>query len=195
MRRGDRNDPDTDPFSPFYGRRGMDGRRGLADLRMQQGFPQNPRMTPGLGLGRPYGGLNPRRNLMNCYQGPTPPPTDGAKKWVLETCGNSLEEATGSMKIRGIPDDFPQFVVNRPTMQLQTAFKNSKSKHRSVSRLMFHGTPLPNLQPILQGGFKGGQDGAVWVAREPSTSLMYALKGKWIPAGGSRELPLGGDWL
>jgi hypothetical protein len=41
---------------------------------------------------------------------------------------------------------------------------------------MFHGTPLPNLQPILQGGFKGGRLGNVWVAKEPLTSLGYALK-------------------
>jgi hypothetical protein len=205
MRRRDRYDPDSDPLNPFYGRRGRDGRRGPADLYMQRGFPQNPRAGPRLMPGGPYGGLSPRNpdprmNLMNPYRRMNPmngyqppPPMDDVKKWILETCGGNLEEATGSMKIRHFPDEIPQFVVHKPTMKLQTAFKDRKSKKRSGSRLMFHGTPLSNLQPILQGGFKGGHDGAVWIAREPSTSLMYALKGMFTmfaDEGGSRAAEL-----
>jgi hypothetical protein len=191
MRRGDRNDPDTDPFSPFYGRRGRDGRQGLADHYRQRDFPQNPRAAPRLTPDGPYGGLSPRNpdprmNLMNPYQRMNPmngqqgqaplPPMDDVKKWVLETCGGNLEEATGSMKIKDIPDDIAQFVVHKPTMKLQTAFKDRKRKNMYESSLMFHGTPLPNLQPILEGGFKGGHDGAVWVAKEPLISLGYALR-------------------
>lgn len=198
MRRGDRSDPETDPFSPLYGRRGRDGGQGLANLRMQQGLLRNPRLTPGLGPGGLYGGLTPRNpdprmnernpyqianpkmnlmNLMNGYQGQASlPPTDDVKKWVIETCGGNLEEATGSMKIKDIPDEIAQFVVHKPTMKLHTAFKDRKSQNRSGSSLMFHGTSLQNLQPILQGGFKGGNDGAVWVAKEPITSIRYALK-------------------
>jgi len=203
MRRGDRSNPDTDLFSPFYGRRGRNGRQELADLRMQRGFLRNPRLTPGLGPGGLYGGLisrmnernpcqiaNPRMNPMNGHQGQASlPPTDDVKKWVLETYGGNLEEATGSMKIKDIPDEIAQFVVHKPTMKLQTAFKERKSQNRSGSSLMFHGTPLPNLQPILQGGFKGGGDGAVWVAEEPMTSIMYALKSVvWGRAFAGREV-------
>jgi hypothetical protein len=128
----------------------------------------------------PYLIANPSMNLMNLmngYQGQVSlPPADDVKKWVLETCGGNLEEATGSMKIKDFPDEIAQFVVHKPTMKLQTAFKDRKSQNRSGSSLMFHGTPLQNLQPILQGGFKGGIYGAVWVAKEPITSIKYALK-------------------
>jgi hypothetical protein len=109
---------------------------------------------------------------------------DEVKKWVMETCGSLLQEATGSLKIRGFPDDTPQFIVHKPEMQLQTAFEQRKSRLGS-SKLVFHGTPLPNLQPILQGGFKGGRDGAVWVAKDPLTSVGYALKGRM---GGGRRM-------
>jgi hypothetical protein len=137
--------------------------------------------------------MNPyqRMNPMNGQQGQAPlPPMDDVKKWVLETCGGNLEEATGSMKIKEIPDKIAQFVVHKPTMNLQTAFKDRKRKDRYGSSLMFHGTPLSNLQPILQGGFKGGHDGAVWVAKEPLISLGYALRaarwGVFFGRGGDR---------
>jgi hypothetical protein len=85
------------------------------------------------------------------------------------------------MKIRGIPHDIPQFIVHKPTMHLQTSFK--EKKRSSGSKLMFHGTPLPNLQPILQNGFEGGRDGMVYAAKEPSLSISYALKGRRVVEG------------
>jgi hypothetical protein len=165
-------------FEGLYGRRGGSGRRD--DRRMRQRFLECPGMLPGF---VPCG-LNPRNpnpmfaqpriNPVNSGQSQGPPSSmDEVKKWVIETCGGHLEEATGSMKIRGIPDDIPQFVVHKPATQLQTVFKDRKS--RLGSMLMFHGTPLPNLQPILQGGFRPG---VVWVAREPSWSIGFALKGQ-----------------
>jgi hypothetical protein len=102
-------------------------------------------------------------------------------RWVLETCGGNMEEATGSMEIRRIPHDFPQFVVYRPTIQLQTSFKERNS--RSRPSLMSHGTPVPNLHSILQGGFNPG---AVWVAKEPRFSMFFALKGPMIVDRGGR---------
>jgi hypothetical protein len=210
MRRGDRHGPDSNQFSLYYGRRGGDGRRGLGSHYMQRDFPQNPRVAPRPTPGGPYGDLSPRNpgprmdlmnryqrmNQMNGQQGQAPlPPMDDVKKWVLETCGDNLEEVTGSMKIKDIPGDIAQFVVHKPTIKLQAAFKDRKRKNRYGSSLMFHGTPLPNLQPILQGGFKGGRDGAVWVAKEPLISLGYALKaamwgggarGAFLEGGGGR---------
>jgi hypothetical protein len=146
-------------FEELYGSRG--GSRRRDDRRMRQRFLESPRMLPRF----VPGGLNPRdpnpmfaqprMNPMNSGQGQgSPPSMDEVKKWVIETCSGHLEEATGSMKIRGIPDDIPQFVVHKPAAQLQTAFKDRKSRLGSI--LMFHGTPLPNLQPILQGGFRPG---------------------------------------
>jgi hypothetical protein len=93
------------------------------------------------------------------------------------------------MKIRGVLDDFPQFVVHKPTLQLQTAFKERKSMFGS--RLMFHGTPLLNIQLILQGGFKAGEDGHFWAAKEPLVSVSFALKGERA-AGRIGALKVGG---
>jgi hypothetical protein len=174
MRRGIRYNPDTDPF---YGRRGGDGRRA-------RGFVNIPGMTPGLAPGGLRPVLNPRMSPWNPLQGQPIPPMNDVVRWVLETCGGNLEEATGSMEIRGVPHDFAQFVVHRPTIQLQTSFKERKS--RSRPSLMFHGTPVPNLQSILQDGFNPG---VVWVAKEPRFSMFFALKGPMIVdrGGGLRE--------
>jgi hypothetical protein len=171
MRRGIRYNPDTDPF---YGRRGGDRRRARPYLNI-------PGMTPGLAPGGLRPVLNPRMSPWNPLQGQLIPPMNDVVRWVLETCGGNLEEATGSMKIRDIPYDFPQFVVHRPTIQLQTSFKERKS--RSRPSLMFHGTPVPNLQSILQGGFNPG---AIWVAKEPRFSMFFALKGPMIVDRGGR---------
>jgi hypothetical protein len=180
----------------LYDHRGRNGRRG--DHGMRQQYPENPGMVPGYGpwaLNRPRAlnpmFANPRMNTVNSGQGQVvPPPTasmDEVKKWVIETCGSQLEEATGSMKIRGIPDVILQFVVHKPATQLQAAFTDRKM--RQASRLMFHGTPLPNLQPILQGGFRHGE---VWVAAEPSYSFRFALKGQGFAEQRRRLIANGG---
>jgi hypothetical protein len=169
MPRGIRYYPDTDPFN---------GRRG--DDRRARYFLNIPGMTPGLAPAGSFPVLNPNMSSRNPLQGQPTPPMYDVVRWVLETCGGNLEEATGSMKIRGIPHIFPQFVVHRPTIQLQTSFKERKS--RSKSSLMFHGSPLPNLQSILQGGFNPG---VVWVAKEPRSSVIFALKGPmYVDRGG-----------
>jgi hypothetical protein len=140
---------------------------------MRQRILESPGMMPGFAPNPMF--TNPRMNPIYAGQGQASfPSMDEVKNWVMETCSSQLEEATGSLKIREFPDDIPQFVVHKPTMQLQTAFKHRKS--RLGSKLVFHGTPLPNLQSILQGGFKRGHDGAVWVAREPLNSVSYSLK-------------------
>jgi hypothetical protein len=179
----------------LYDRRGRNGRQG--DRGMLQRFRENPRVVPGYvprGLNpRALNPMfaNPRMNLMNSGQGQAVPPPnasmDEVKKWVIETCGSQLEEATGSMKIRGVPDVILQFVVHKPTTQLQTAFTDRKM--RRASRLMFHGTPLPNLQPILQSGFRPG---VVWVAAEPSYSFRFALKGQGFADHRRRLIANGG---
>ena len=152
---------------------------------MRQRILESPGMMPGFAPNPMF--TNPRMNPMYAGQGQASfPSMDEVKNWVMETCSSQLEEATGSLKIRGFPDDIPQFVVHKPTMQLQTAFKHRKS--RLGSKLVFHGTPLPNLQSILQGGFKRGHDGAVWVAREPLNSVSYSLKGH---RGGGRSILFG----
>ena len=158
----------------LYGRRRGDGRRD--DRRMRQRILESPGIMPGFAPNPMF--ANTKMNPMYAGRGRgSSPSMDEVKNWLMETCGSQLEEATGSLKIRGFPDDITQFVVHKPTMQLQTAFKHRKS--RLGSKLVFHGTPLPNLQSILQGGFKCGLDGAVWVAREPLNSVFYALKGRY----------------
>ena len=92
-------------------------------------------------------------------------------QWVLQTCSQWLEEATGSMKIRGFSDDFGQFIVKNPTPRLQAEFASRNRGSDAV--LMFHGTPIKNLGAILQNGFKPG---GTWVAEEPGFSVGYALK-------------------
>jgi hypothetical protein len=131
MHRRDRYDLDSDPFSLYYGSTGGGGRPGPADHYRQRDFPQDPRAAPRLTPGGPYGGLNPgnfrpRMDLTSPMNMMNVPPMDDVKKWVLETCGGNLEEATGSMKIRDIPDEIVQFVVHKPTRKLQTAFKDRK---------------------------------------------------------------------
>ncbi|KAF8854002.1 hypothetical protein BDZ45DRAFT_747980 [Acephala macrosclerotiorum] len=114
-------------------------------------------------------------------------PMKDVVKWVLEHCGDHLEEATGSMKIAGIPDSFAQLIVTKPNATLHNAFAAKKSN----SRLMFHGTPLSNLEYILKDGFNTKE---VWAANEPITSLRYALKGNAPLAGrfAGMQRPRGG---
>lgn len=135
---------------------------------------------PPLG-GHPFDGPDRLGGIPNSINQPAGSLQD-VVKWALETCGNNLEEATGRMKISGIPDDFGQLVVSKPTPGLQAAFAQRAS--RSRPKLMFHGTPLRNLRSILRDGFGGGgtsfnvgsRSYEVWVAEEPAFSVSYALK-------------------
>jgi len=142
----------------------------------------SPLGSPPLGA-HPFGGQDWLGGIPNSINQPAASLQD-VVKWVLETCGNNLEEATGRMKIKGIPDDFGQLVVSKPTPGLQAAFAQRAA--RSSPILMFHGTPLRNLWSILRDGFWGGtpsglsrsrlRSGQVWVAEEPGFSVSYALK-------------------
>lgn len=105
-----------------------------------------------------------------------------------------LREATGEMRITGVPAEFPQLIVTRPTMKLQAAFVERERRSREGrGSLMFHGTPIRNLLPILRDGFNGSgsrdpnrhpivynpradMDRGVWLAMEPSFSVDFALK-------------------
>lgn len=83
-------------------------------------------------------------------------------------------EATGSLKIRGMPDSVIQFVVSKPTPELAKAFARRKAAKRGKSILLFHGTRLPNIRDILLTNFTPSIGAAVWMAAEPAVSYDYA---------------------
>lgn len=92
---------------------------------------------------------------------------------LCNTHGVHLAEATGSLKIKGMPSSVVQFVVSKPTPELQQAFAVQKAAKNGKSILLFHGTRLPNLRDILLTSFTT-KSGKVWTAGEPWIPWDYA---------------------
>ena len=93
--------------------------------------------------------------------------------WICNKYGDQLKEATGSLKIKAMPSSVVQFVVSKPTKELQDAFLVRKAAKKGKSILVFHGTRLPNLRDILQTNFNANY-GPVWTSGQPWISWDYA---------------------
>jgi hypothetical protein len=94
--------------------------------RRARDFLNIPGMTPGLAPGGLRPALNHRMSPMNPLQDQPIPPMYDVIRWVLETCGGNVEEATGSMEIRGIHMTFP----NLSFIDQQHSFKPISRKGR-----------------------------------------------------------------
>jgi hypothetical protein len=80
------------------------------------------------------------------------------------------------LKISGMPAAVHQFIVAKNVPELQESFDAEMKRSKSQSRLLFHGTDMHFLLPILRQGFKPSVGGLLFMAEEPICSYGYAFK-------------------
>lgn len=103
--------------------------------------------------------------------------------WLLTTYRGFLASAPPTLKIPGMPN-VTQFVLASSTPELEAAFA-AHLRRSQRTRVVFHGTSLSRLSPILRQGLQvittkkfqrnGAAYGAgIYIAENPHTALSYA---------------------
>lgn len=90
-------------------------------------------------------------------------------KWICDEFKDMFSIPTDEQKVPGLPDTVPQFIINQHPADRVATFQRSFAKAGSNSMLIFHGTNLDSVMPILKTGFRG----EVWMAEEPRVSYGY----------------------
>lgn len=100
--------------------------------------------------------------------------------WMFKNCGNDVIVASDHFEIRGMSKPVDQFLLIKPDKKRHQTFLNGMKKALSKSILLFHGTPLSNLYPILRDGFTPSYDERFglgnFMAEEPKLSYDFAFK-------------------
>ena len=104
--------------------------------------------------------------------------------WVCSGYGGFLVSATGPFHISALANS-QQFLLANASPQLEKGFDKNFRAARSKSRILFHGTSLDRLYPILPEGLRicsgtplqryGAAFGpGIYMAEEPSLAFRYA---------------------
>ena len=102
--------------------------------------------------------------------------------WLSSTFGQKIVEATSrsGLKIPGFTKWVYQFILASPASAHRDRFSKQLKKAKGKSILLFHGTPLQNLQSILRNGFVQADHRAfgsgLYMAEEPSYCYRYATR-------------------
>jgi len=110
--------------------------------------------------------------------------TEALILWMASYDG-FLASATGLLKIPNLLGVY-QFVLARAPMEVEAQYRRHESRPASTSQVVFHGTSMDRLFPILRQGFQVGtgtslqQHGAsfgsgIYCATDPAMSMHYAL--------------------
>jgi hypothetical protein len=106
--------------------------------------------------------------------------------WACCSYRGFLVSATGQLRVPNLPAGTHQFVLANAKPELEKAFAAHRAgPSRSSSRILFHGTSLDRLYPILCQGLRvcsgtplarngAARGNGIYMADEPSTSWHYA---------------------
>lgn len=111
--------------------------------------------------------------------------TEQFLSWVCCSFRGFLATATGKLRIPSLPPGTLQFVLANGAPLKEMGFHTEFNANMQQSKVVFHGTSLDRLYPILHQGLKimsgtplqayGAASGAgIYLADEPSTSWIYA---------------------
>jgi hypothetical protein len=107
--------------------------------------------------------------------------------WTCCSYRGFLVSATGQLRVPNLPAGTHQFVLANATPELETAFAAHRARaNQSPPRILFHGTSLDRLYPILCQGLRvcsgtplarhgAARGSGIYMANEPSTSWHYAI--------------------
>ena len=112
--------------------------------------------------------------------------------WACTNYGGYLATASGQLRVPMFPEDH-QFLVANSSPALEKAFSVQFKTAQSTSSVLFHGTSLDRLYPILSQGLRvcsgtslqrhGAAHGSgIYMAEEPSTSWGYARNAPSVSA-------------
>ncbi|KAL8745478.1 MAG: hypothetical protein Q9190_002388 [Brigantiaea leucoxantha] len=115
-----------------------------------------------------------------------------ALAWACTNYGGYLATASGPLRVPMFPQDH-QFILVNTSPALEKAFAAQYIAARSVFSVLFHGTSLDRLYPILRQGLRvcsgtslqrhGAAHGSgIYMAEEPSTSWGYARDAPGVSA-------------
>jgi len=117
--------------------------------------------------------------------------------WACCSYRGFLVSATGQLRVPNLPAGTHQFVLANATPELETAFAAHRvGPNQSAPRILFHGTSLDRLYPILCQGLRvcsgtplarhgAARGNGIYMADEPSTSWHYAASNATLNWGKS----------
>jgi hypothetical protein len=124
-------------------------------------------------------------------------PTVDLLSWTCCSYRGFLVSATGQLRVPNLPAGTHQFVLADAAPELEKAFAARRAKpNQSSSRILFHGTSLDRLYPILCQGLRvcsgtplarhgAARGNGIYMADEPSTSWHYAASNTALDWGKS----------
>lgn len=101
-------------------------------------------------------------------------PSKKVLKWMCDRHGKDFSIATDSTRIPGLPNKVPQFIINTHPPKNVASFQKHFKKASSKSMVLFHGTHIDRIRPIIATGFHKTGDMGVFLAEDPRTSYPYA---------------------
>ena len=118
--------------------------------------------------------------------------------WVCCSFKGFLATASGKLRIPSLPPGTLQFVLANASPIKELGFHTDFNDNTQLSKVVFHGTSLDRLYPILHQGLKimsgtalqayGAASGAgIYLADEPSTSWIYTNHASTTRANWSRS--------
>ncbi|KAE8450454.1 hypothetical protein EG329_006529 [Mollisiaceae sp. DMI_Dod_QoI] len=107
-------------------------------------------------------------------------PTSSTKllRWICDTYGSQFVVLSEDHRIRGFEADTPQFAVLGSTGEAPIIMRKSGNGDKPEGTLLFHGTSIANLLPILSDGFNSPK--GLCLTAEPNHAMGYA-QNMWLP--------------